>query len=96
MLQYMPPKHRAFVAQLRARSQLRDRARRGSPSLREIYNACIAATDELRRKHIGITSEYILKQASVVVGPGTTGTGGTDLVEFLRESRIETARSELK
>ena len=53
-------------------------------------------TDELRRKHIGITSEYILKQADVVVGPGTTGTGGTDFVEFLRESRVETARSQLK
>jgi hypothetical protein len=32
----------------------------------------------------------------VLVGPGTTGTGGTDFVEFLRESRVETARSRLK
>ena len=96
MLQYMPPKHRAFVAELRQRSTIRDRAQSGSASLRDIYNACIAATDDIRKKHIGITSDYILKQASVVVGPGTTGTGGTDFVEFLRESRIETARSELK
>lgn len=95
MLQYMPPKHRAFVAELRKRSVLRERASRGSASLRDGYNACITATDEIRKKHIGITSAYILKQASVVVGPGTTGTGGTDFVEFLRESRIETARSGL-
>lgn len=96
MLNYMPPKHRAFVAELRRRSKIRDRAQGGSTSLRDGYNACVAATDEIRKKHIGITSDYILKQASVVVGPGTTGTGGTDFVEFLRESRIETARSELK
>ena len=96
MQQYMPPKHRAFVAALRVRSAIRDRALQGSEALRDRYNACIAAMDEMRRKHIGITSDYILKQAKVVVGPGTIGTGGTDFVEFLRESRIETARSELK
>ncbi len=96
MLQYMPPEHRAFVAELRSRSVIRERSLQGAHSLRDAYNTCIAATDEIRRKHIGITSDYILKQADVVVGPGTTGTGGTDFVEFLRESRIETARSQLK
>jgi indoleamine 2,3-dioxygenase len=96
MLQYMPPKHRAFVAELRARSSIRKRALQGAGPLRDLYNACVAALDEMRRKHIGITSDYILKQANVLVGPGTTGTGGTDFVEFLRESRIETARSRLK
>lgn len=95
MLQYMPPKHRGFVAALHSYSKIRERALSGKASLRDAYNACIAATDELRRKHIGITSEYILQQAKVVVGPGTTGTGGTDFVEFLRELRIETARSQL-
>lgn len=96
MLQYMPPKHRAFVAALRDASSIRMRSEGGSAALRDAYNACIAAADEFRRKHIGLTSQYIVKQASVHVGPGTTGTGGTDFVEFLRESRIETARSQLK
>ncbi len=96
MLQYMPPKHRAFVAALRERSTVRTRADGGSSALRDAYNACIAATDEFRRKHIGLTSQYIIKQASTHVGPGTIGTGGTDFVEFLRESRVETARSQLK
>jgi indoleamine 2,3-dioxygenase len=96
MLQYMPPKHRAFVAALRERSSIRERALQGAPALRDAYNACIAVTDEFRRKHIGLTSQYIVKQASTHVGPGTTGTGGTDFVEFLRESRVETARSQLK
>ena len=95
MLRYMPPQHRAFVAELQRRSTIRERALRGTAALRDAYNACIGATDELRRKHIGITSEYILQQAKTVVGPGTTGTGGTDFVEFLRESRVETARSEV-
>ena len=95
MQQYMPAKHRAFIAALAERSAIRERAMHGSASLRDIYNACIAATDEFRRKHIGITSDYILKQANVVVGPGTTGTGGTDFVEFLRDSRIETARTRI-
>jgi indoleamine 2,3-dioxygenase len=98
MLQYMPPRHRAFVAALRDASSVRERALQGSPALRETYNACIAATDEFRRKHIGLTSQYIVKQAQAGagnVGPGTTGTGGTDFVEFLRESRIETARAAL-
>lgn len=96
MLQYMPPKHRAFVAALRDASSIRTRAENGPASLRDAYNACIAAADEFRRKHIGLTSQYIVKQASIHVGPGTTGTGGTDFVEFLRESRVETARSQLK
>ncbi len=95
MLQYMPPKHRALVASLRQTSTIRARAENGSPTLRDAYNACIAATDEFRRKHIGLTSQYIIKQASTHVGPGTIGTGGTDFVEFLRESRVETARSQL-
>jgi indoleamine 2,3-dioxygenase len=95
MLQYMPPKHRALVAALRETSTIRTRAENGSPTLRDAYNACIAATDEFRRKHIGLTSQYIIKQASTHVGPGTIGTGGTDFVEFLRESRVETARSQL-
>jgi indoleamine 2,3-dioxygenase len=96
MLQYMPPNHRAFVAELRRRSAIRDRVTDGAKALRDAYNACIAAADEFRRKHIGLTSQYIVKQASVHVGPGTTGTGGTDFVEFLRESRLETARAHLK
>jgi indoleamine 2,3-dioxygenase len=95
MLQYMPPKHRALVAALRQTSTIRTRAESGSPAPRDAYNACIAATDEFRRKHIGLTSQYIIKQASTHVGPGTIGTGGTDFVEFLRESRVETARSQL-
>lgn len=101
MLQYMPPKHRAFVATLRERSTVRTRAENGTGALRDAYNACIARTDEFRRKHIGLTSQFIVRQASAqsgseTVGPGTTGTGGTDFVEFLRESRLETARSHLK
>ena len=101
MLQYMPRKHRAFVAALRRRSSIRERASRGTPRLHEAYNACIAAADAFRRKHIGLTSQYIVKQAardpgSDPAGPGTTGTGGTDFVEFLRESRVETARAQLK
>ena len=96
MRQYMPPRHRAFVAALGEASAIRERAAQGAPALRDAYNACIAATDGFRRKHIGLTSQYIVKQATTHVGPGTTGTGGTDFVAFLRESRIETARSELE
>jgi indoleamine 2,3-dioxygenase len=102
MLQYMPPKHRAFVAALREGSAIRERGLQGAPALRDVYNACIAAADEFRRKHIGLASHYIVKQAATrigsdIVGPGSaTGTGGTDFVEFLRESRVETARSQLK
>jgi len=101
MLQYMPPKHRAFVAALRERSRVRERTFGGTPALRDAYNACIAATDEFRKKHIGLTSQYIVRQAAADAAAGeaalsTTGTGGTDFVEFLRESRIETARSQLK
>ncbi|MFN3350236.1 hypothetical protein [Pseudorhodoplanes sp.] len=96
MLQYMPPRHRAFVAALQEASGIRARALQGAPAVRDAYNACIAATDEFRRKHIGLASHYIVKQAVTHVGPGTVGTGGTDFVEFLRESRIETARAKLK
>jgi indoleamine 2,3-dioxygenase len=96
MLQYMPPRHRAFVAALRTSSTIRERALQGTAALRDAYNVCIAAADEFRRKHIGLASHYIVKQGSTEAGPGSTiGTGGTDFVELLREARIETARSQL-
>ncbi len=92
---FMPPRHRQFVADLQAQSQVRDRAREAgaSAALRSAYDACIAAMDDLRRKHIGLVGEYITKQAP----PSDTaiGTGGTSFNDFLRESRLETVRAKV-
>lgn len=95
MRDYMPPRHRAFIADLAARSRVRAVVEQvqGSPELRAAYDACVAGMDELRRKHIGLATEYITRQAA---NPdGALGTGGTHFDDFLRQARLETVRSKV-
>ena len=49
--------------------------------------------DELRRKHIGLVSEYITKQ--MPAHATAVGTGGTEFDGFLRQSRVETDKAKL-
>lgn len=95
MRDYMPPRHRAFIEAVAARSRVRAvvSAPTASTRLVSAYDAAVAGMDGLRRKHIGLVSEYITKQmppSAVAVG-----TGGTSFDDFLRQSRIETVEAKI-
>jgi indoleamine 2,3-dioxygenase len=101
---YMPGSHRRFLEALTRVSNLREfvsefpRTDEGE-ALREAYDACLAGLRRFRDIHIQIVSRYILipsSKASSVKRPnpgGETGTGGTQLMPFLKQVREETMES---
>lgn len=92
---YMPPRHRAFIEEIGLRSRIRAAALEadGDGALRQAYDACVTGMDELRRRHIGLATEYITRQAPE--GQQAVGTGGTHFTDFLRQARLETVRSRI-
>lgn len=94
MRDYMPPRHRAFVEDVGRGSTVRAVvARSDDVAVLACYNACIAAMDELRRKHMGLVSEYITRQ--MPPSASAIGTGGTNFNDFLRQTRVETVTSKI-
>jgi indoleamine 2,3-dioxygenase len=92
MRKYMPPAHREFVETLETVSEVRQFVQANQneyPLLRDHYNACVQVVDAFRKKHMEIAVRYISHQARDSGGVNK-GTGGTDFVEFLSESRKET------
>jgi indoleamine 2,3-dioxygenase len=91
MRRYMPPAHRRFIEALEAGPSLqhfvRDH-RQSHPVLADLYNDCIQALDDFRKKHMELTVRYILHQAPP--GEEAKGTGGTSVVPFLSTAREET------
>lgn len=98
---YMPRHHRAFLAHLRSRppehslSALIARPDAPRPVV-EAYNACVEALRRFRDTHLGIAGRYVVNQARRSA-PDTKapamGTGGTDLVPFLKNLRDNTSRA---
>src|SRR5271155_3418027 len=97
MREYMPGPHRRFLEDLNRVSDLRDYVLRypvgeAGCELRDVYNACIVGMRRFRDTHIQIVSRYILLPAATVKKQcphAATGTGGTELVAFLKQVRQE-------
>jgi len=97
---YMPGPHRRFLEDLSRVSNLRDFVTSyndaGRDQLKEAFDACLAGLRKFRDIHIQIVSRYILlpsSKTSAVKKPnpgGETGTGGTQLIPFLKQVREET------
>ena len=82
MRRYMDPRHRRFVSAVEESGAVRRfAAATGDPALRDAYDRALEALAELRRVHLAIVNDYIVRQAD----PGTAarGTGGTDFRRFL-------------
>jgi indoleamine 2,3-dioxygenase len=96
MRDYMPPKHRAFIAALETGASVRDyviRHKIQRPSLRDAYNACIDGLDRFRSTHLEYAHSYIIKQShGAEHNPNDLGTGGTPFAPYLTKHRDETAR----
>lgn len=100
MRSYMPGPHRRFLEDLSRISNLRDFVSsypesRVGDELREAYDACLVGLRRFREIHIQIVSRYIVvpsrKTTVKKANPGgETGTGGTQLLPFLKQVREET------
>jgi indoleamine 2,3-dioxygenase len=99
MREYMPGPHRRFLEDLNRVSDIRDYVLRcpigeAGCELRDVYNACVVGMRRFRDTHMQIASRYILIPARATVKkqcPRTaTGTGGTELISFLKQVRQET------
>ncbi|KAK2824414.1 hypothetical protein Q5P01_021589 [Channa striata] len=102
MRDYMPPVHRQLIETLAALPPLRDFILSSSSSdLREAYNSCVTAMVDLRAYHLNAVTKYIIVPGNTaramecpLGGVGTAlnekGTGGSDLMVFLKSARNAT------
>jgi indoleamine 2,3-dioxygenase len=90
---YMPRPQRQFVEDIERTSRVRERAERGSPSLRDAYNVALMTLEQFRRAHMQLAHDYILRPAGSLAD--AQGTGGTALTAFLRGAQESTATSRL-
>ncbi|KAM5312303.1 indoleamine 2,3-dioxygenase 1 isoform 2-T2 [Glossophaga mutica] len=107
MRTYMPPAHQKFLHSLESGPSVREFVlSKNDGSLTTAYNDCVEAMVSLRSYHLQIVSKYILIPASrQSKKPETSeepsemeskGTGGTDLMKFLRNVRGTTEKALLK
>ncbi|KAM9364467.1 indoleamine 2,3-dioxygenase 2-like isoform 2-T2 [Pholidichthys leucotaenia] len=105
MRDYMPPAHRQLIEAVSVSPSLRDFILSASSSdLCQVYNSCVSALVELRNYHLNIVAKYVIvpgnKARSVGCpfrGVGTslnnTGTGGSNLMAFLKSVRNTTKKA---
>jgi indoleamine 2,3-dioxygenase len=86
MRPYMPPAHRELVAAFEHATGLRDYVADSDPDVVDAYNDAIDALHDFRKVHLTQVVQYI-----VAATGDSTGTGGTDFMEFLGTMRNETA-----
>ncbi|KAM9043106.1 LOW QUALITY PROTEIN: indoleamine 2,3-dioxygenase 1 [Megaptera novaeangliae] len=107
MRTYMPSAHQNFLRSLESGPSVRKFVlSKGDATLQEIYNKCVQAMVSLRDYHLQIVVKYIVipasrpskkKQTSKEPSePKSKGTGGTDIMGFLKTVRSTTANSLLK
>ncbi len=103
MRDYMPPRHRGFVAALEERVDQHQRPllygyvydrRRMNPKLWKAYCTCVDLLAQFREIHVGYADRYIFRQhQSHASNPTAVGTGGTPFMTYLAKHLEETKRS---
>lgn len=105
MRDYMPPAHRQLIETLSAPPSLRDFILSCSSSdICQAYNSCVSALVDLRNYHLNTVTKYIIVPGThsyamgcplrgVGAGLNTTGTGGSNLLVFLKSVRNTTERA---
>jgi indoleamine 2,3-dioxygenase len=91
--QYRPPRHRKFIEDVQASSNLRAFVIASEDvELVRLYNACVAHVQKFRTRHLEYCASYINKQARDSEGnPVDIGTGGTPFMKYLKKHRDESA-----
>ncbi|XP_017283581.1 indoleamine 2,3-dioxygenase 2 [Kryptolebias marmoratus] len=102
MRDYMPPAHRQLIETLSVCPSLRDFIITSSSSdLCQAYNSCVSALVDLRSYHLNAVAKYIIVPGNRARSMGcplrgvgsmlnTTGTGGSNLMVFLKSVRNTT------
>lgn len=102
MRQYMPREHREFLTMLEKHSITRQyvKSHESNKDLVAAYDNCIKELRDFRTRHIQVVMRYISLQsrkANTGVGlaqsKGDVGTGGTELMPFLKQTRDEVSDS---
>ncbi|XP_053772795.1 indoleamine 2,3-dioxygenase 1 isoform X2 [Desmodus rotundus] len=107
MRTYMPPAHQRFLRSLESGPSVREFVlSKNDENLTAAYNDCVKAMVSLRSYHLQIVTMYILIPASKKSKKPKTsekpsemeskGTGGTDVMKFLRNVRGTTEKALLK
>ncbi|MEE3292937.1 MAG: hypothetical protein VX275_08405 [Pseudomonadota bacterium] len=91
MRNYMPTGHAAYINALENEKPL-VRAIARHNGCQQIHTACVDALTKFRQSHLKIVSDYVSSQMSNI-GPGHTGTGGTDPIVFLKQIAKDTTPS---
>lgn len=102
MRDYMPPRHRALLAALEARTDgqgrpalfgyVRDR-KATHPELWRAYGACVDLLAQFRQIHVDYAERYIFRQhQSHASNPTSVGTGGTPFMPYLTKHLDDTKR----
>lgn len=103
----MPPAHQNFLHSLESGPSVREFVlSKGDTSLQATYNECVNAMVSLRSYHLQIVTKYIVIPARQQSKKNQTseepsdqenkGTGGTDLMHFLKSVRGTTEKALLK
>uniref|UniRef100_A0A3P8SCU3 Indoleamine 2,3-dioxygenase 1 n=1 Tax=Amphiprion percula TaxID=161767 RepID=A0A3P8SCU3_AMPPE len=105
MRDYMPPAHRQLIETLSICPSLRDFIlSRSSSDLCQAYNSCVSALVDLRCYHLNTVTKYVIvagnharSMGCPLRGVGTalnnTGTGGSNIMVFLKSVRNTTQKA---
>jgi len=90
MRDYMSPAHKSFIESIEAaKPSIQSHVDQSkSPELINAFNQCLDNLCKFRTKHIQIVTQYIVQQSPVI--SEERGTGGTDLLPFLKTIRQDT------
>ena len=102
---HMPREHRQFLYEMKEKVHLREHVQLHSSNkeMTAAYNRCIKELTGFRQAHIGIMTSYIIIPSHAQSATGSTALGesisgsctGSDLMNFLRKPRDETAAHKL-
>lgn len=104
MREYMPPAHRNFLSSLESAPPVREFViSRRNEDLKKAYNECVNGLVSIRMFHLSIVDTYIVKPSKQKPMGGhkseepsnteNRGTGGTDVMNFLRSVKDTTKKA---
>lgn len=97
---YMPPKHRLFIEtieKLEKTFSIRHYVSQANNfHLANAYNACLDGIHLFRNRHLTYAMNYINKQTERKGSPVDTGTGGTPLVNYLKQHVDDVLNSKIE
>jgi indoleamine 2,3-dioxygenase len=95
MRDYMPLRHRAFIAALEHASTVRQFLQANASALPDAiaaYDACVTWISRFRALHLEYAASYIHKQSlDSEANPTDVGTGGTPFMKYLAKHRDESS-----